>query len=97
VADTIYLEAKNSTVSSISQIPAWMYVLLLVLGWNELMALWRNPILFVLFVVMVGGGYLAVQMGLLVPMMKVANAMVEEGIEIARVSHIPSVIDGRKL
>jgi protein SEY1 len=85
-ADTVYLEAKNSTVSSISRVPAWFYVLLLVLGWNELMALWRNPILFVLFIAMIGGGYLAVQAGLLVPMMKVGNAMVEQMIELARVS-----------
>ena len=56
------------------------------------MALWRNPILFVLFVAMIGGSYLAVQAGLLVPMMKVGNAMVEECIELARVCHTARVL-----
>src|SRR5208282_5782028 len=84
-ADTLYLEAKNSTTSSISQIPAWFYVLLLVLGWNELMAVLRNPILFVLFAIIAGGGYLIVQAGLLGPIMKIGNAVVDQSVEIARV------------
>lgn len=84
-ADTVYLEAKNSTISSISQIPPWFYVLLLVLGWNELMAVLRNPVLFVLFALMAGGGYIIVQLGLLGPIIKVTNAAVEQGIELARV------------
>jgi hypothetical protein len=85
-ADTLYLEAKNSTISSISNIPAWFYVLLLILGWNELMAVIRNPILFVLFALMAGGGYLVVQAGLLGPLMKVGNAVVDQSVEIARVT-----------
>ncbi|TIA90053.1 hypothetical protein E3P99_01767 [Wallemia hederae] len=43
-ADAIYLEAKRSVVSSISKIPLWFYVALLVLGWNELWAVLSNPI-----------------------------------------------------
>ena len=85
-ADTLYLEAKNSTVSSITNIPVWFYVLLLVLGWNELMAVLRSPILFVLFVAMAGGAYLVVQAGLVGSMMKIGNAAFEQGIEIARVN-----------
>jgi protein SEY1 len=84
-ADTVFLEAKNSTIPSISNVPAWFYVLLLVLGWNELMAVLRNPVLFVLFVLMSGGGYLVVQAGLLGPLMKVGNAVVDQSVDIARV------------
>jgi len=84
-ADTVFLEAKNSTISSISQIPPWFYVLLLVLGWNELMAVLRNPMLMVLFVIMAGGGWLVVQAGMVGPMLKIGNAMVEQSVEIARV------------
>jgi len=84
-ADTVFLEAKNSTISSISQIPPWFYVLLLVLGWNELMAVLRNPILIVLFVVMAGGGWIVVQAGMVGPIVKIGNAVVEQSLEIARV------------
>jgi hypothetical protein len=49
------------------------------------MAVLRNPILFVLFALMAGGGYLVVQAGLLGPIMKVGNAAFEQSIEIARV------------
>jgi protein SEY1 len=90
-ADTIFLEAKNSTISSIAQVPGWFYVLLIVLGWNEMMAVLRNPVLFVLFIILAGGGYLAVQAGMVGPMMKIGNAVVEQSVEIARVRtpHFP--------
>jgi protein SEY1 len=84
-ADALYLEAKNSTISSISNIPSWFYILLLVLGWNELMAVLRNPLWIVLFAIMAGGGYLVVQAGLVGPLMKIGNAVVEQSVDIARV------------
>lgn len=34
-ADAYYVEAKRSLVSSISQVPAWIYAVMAVLGWNE--------------------------------------------------------------
>ncbi|KAJ4487445.1 root hair defective 3 GTP-binding protein [Lentinula lateritia] len=45
-ADLAYVEAKRSTVSSVAQIPFWMYGVLLVLGWNEFMMVLFNPIYF---------------------------------------------------
>lgn len=45
-ADAYYVEAKRSTVSSIAQIPYWMYGMLVVLGWNEAMAVLFNPLYF---------------------------------------------------
>jgi hypothetical protein len=56
-----------------------------VLGWNELMAVLRNPILIVLFVVMAGGGWIVVQAGMVGPIVKIGNAVVEQSLEIARV------------
>ena len=50
------------------------------------MAVIRNPVLFVLFAIMAGGGYLVVQAGLLGPLMKIGNAVVNQSVEIARVS-----------
>jgi len=43
-ADAYYVEAKRSTVSSIAQIPYWMYGVLVVLGWNEAMVVLFNPL-----------------------------------------------------
>jgi protein SEY1 len=71
-----------------SNIPAWFYVLLLVLGWNELMAVIRNPIWILLFALMAGGGYLVVQAGLVGPLMKIGNAVVEQSVDIARVIRV---------
>jgi hypothetical protein len=93
-ADALYVEAKRSVISSISQVPAWFYVILLVLGWNELMAVLRNPILFVLFIAMAGGGFLVVQAGMVGPMAKVGNAVLEQSVEIARV-HSPHCVGCR--
>jgi hypothetical protein len=45
-ADAYYVEAKRSTVLSIAQIPYWMYGVLVVLGWNEAMAVLFNPLYF---------------------------------------------------
>ena len=49
-ADAYYVEAKRSTVSSIAQIPLWMYGVLVVLGWNEAMTVLFNPLYFVVLI-----------------------------------------------
>lgn len=54
-----------------------------------MMAVLRNPVLFVLFILLAGGGYLAVQAGMVGPMMKIGNAVVEQSVEIARVPPRP--------
>lgn len=51
-ADAYYVEAKRSTVSSIAQIPVWIYGVLVVLGWNEAMAVLFNPLYFATMLVM---------------------------------------------
>jgi hypothetical protein len=45
-ADAYYVEAKRSMVSSVAQIPYWMYGVLVVLGWNEAMTVLFNPVYF---------------------------------------------------
>lgn len=37
-ADGVYVEAKRSAIGGMTQVPLYFYVLLLVLGWNEIMA-----------------------------------------------------------
>ena len=50
------------------------------------MAVLRNPILMVLFMIMAGGAWLVVQANLVGPIIKIGNAVVEQSVEIARVS-----------
>jgi hypothetical protein len=54
--DAYYVEAKRSTVtvSSIAQIPYWMYGVLVVLGWNEAMMVLFNPLYFAVLLSMLG-------------------------------------------
>jgi hypothetical protein len=54
-ADAYYVEAKRSTVSSVAQIPLWMYGVVVVLGWNEAMAVLFNPIYFTLLLLSLAG------------------------------------------
>lgn len=53
-ADAYYVEAKRSTVSSVAQIPLWIYGVLVVLGWNEAMAVLFNPLYFATLLIMAG-------------------------------------------
>lgn len=45
-SDAYYLEAKRSMVASKAQIPVWIYGVLVVLGWNEFVAVIRSPVYF---------------------------------------------------
>lgn len=56
-ADAYYVEAKRSTVASIAQIPVWMYGVLVVLGWNEAMAVLFNPLYFAMLAVSLVSAY----------------------------------------
>lgn len=45
-----FLETKRSLISQATTIPPWIYVLLLILGWNEFMAIIRSPLYLMLFI-----------------------------------------------
>lgn len=51
-------------VSSISQIPYWIYIVLVVLGWNEFIAVLRSPVYFTILLLSAAGFYLVVQLNL---------------------------------
>lgn len=56
-ADAYYLEAKRSMVSSISQVPVWIYAVMVLLGWNEFIAVIRSPIYFTFLLLLGTGAY----------------------------------------
>jgi len=77
-ADAYYVEAKRSTVSSIAQIPYWMYGVLVILGWNEAMAVLFNPMYFVFLLVFLASAYVIVQLGLVGPLLQVTRTVGSE-------------------
>lgn len=79
-----YLDAKRSIVSSVASIPMFFYVLLLVLGWNELMALIRNPLYFLTIAFAGLVAYAVYRLNLTTPVEQVARAMFETTLEIVK-------------
>ncbi|KAK3314829.1 protein SEY1 [Apodospora peruviana] len=84
MADGVYVEAKRSAIGGITQVPLYFYAILLVLGWNEIVMVLRNPFLFLLILVMGGGTYVAYTLNLLGPMMQMANAASNQAVEIGK-------------
>lgn len=83
-ADGVYVEAKRSAIGGMTQVPWYFYVLLLVLGWNEIWMVLRNPIMFILLILIGGGTYTAWYLNLLGPMMQMGNAAINQGVDIAK-------------
>ena len=77
-ADAIYLDAKRSIAANRTSIPPFMYVLLLVLGWNEFMMILRNPILFVLSIILLTGFYFAYNMQMVGPILTITNSVLNQ-------------------
>ncbi|KAF5355429.1 hypothetical protein D9758_006402 [Tetrapyrgos nigripes] len=77
-ADAYYVEAKRSTVSSVAQIPFWIYVVLVVLGWNEFMMVLFNPLYFMFLLIFGAGAYLTIQLGLAGPLLQIGTTMAAE-------------------
>ncbi|KDR75138.1 hypothetical protein GALMADRAFT_122750 [Galerina marginata CBS 339.88] len=74
-ADAYYVEAKRSTVSSVAQIPYWMYGVLVVLGWNEAMAVLFNPLYFAFLLIALAASYIIIQLGLVGPLLQVVRTV----------------------
>ncbi|KAI0850214.1 root hair defective 3 GTP-binding protein [Daldinia vernicosa] len=83
-ADGVYVEAKRSAIGGITQVPLYFYGLLLALGWNEILTVLRNPVLFVLLVIIAGGLYVSYSLNLLGPMMQMSNAAWNQASEIGK-------------
>ncbi|SJX61495.1 related to SEY1-GTPase with a role in ER morphology [Sporisorium reilianum f. sp. reilianum] len=77
-ADALYVEAKRSTVSSIAQIPVWMYGVMVVLGWNEFMAVLSSPVYFAFLLVLAASAYVVYKLNLGGPLVSVTKAVGRE-------------------
>ncbi|OHE99198.1 sey1 [Colletotrichum orchidophilum] len=83
-ADGVYVEAKRSAIGGVAQVPLYFYALLVALGWNEIIAVVRNPFLFVFLIMLAGGTYVAYTLNMLGPMYQMANAAANQGVEIGK-------------
>ncbi|KAH8918445.1 root hair defective 3 GTP-binding protein [Atractiella rhizophila] len=77
-ADAYYVEAKRSMVSSISQIPYWMYGVVALLGWNEFIAVIRSPVYFTMLLVLGAAAYVTVALGMAGPVLALGRGISRE-------------------
>ncbi|EMD37674.1 hypothetical protein CERSUDRAFT_114317 [Gelatoporia subvermispora B] len=77
-ADAYYVEAKRSTVSSIAQIPYWMYGVLVVLGWNEAMVVLFNPLYFAMLICLAATAWVIIQLGMVGPLFQLTRTLGNE-------------------
>lgn len=57
-AEMTFMEAKRAVVSTTNQIPLWLILLLIVLGWNEFMTVLSSPLYLLLTCVLMAAIYL---------------------------------------
>ncbi|RDX47836.1 protein SEY1 [Lentinus brumalis] len=74
-ADAYFVEAKRSTVSSVAQIPYWMYGVLVVLGWNEAMVVLFNPLYFAMLLLLLASAWIIVQLGMVGPVFQIFRTL----------------------
>ncbi|CAD6451757.1 b58e7377-7261-499a-a9c5-c074dc576076 [Sclerotinia trifoliorum] len=83
-ADGVYVEAKRSAIGGVAQVPLYFYGLLLALGWNEIVAVLRNPIYFVFLILCGVAGYVTYTLNLWGPIIRMLNAASTQGVEIGK-------------
>ncbi|KAI3404536.2 SEY1 [Candida oxycetoniae] len=82
--DAKFVETKRSIVQHITQIPYYIYLIIMLLGWNEFMAVIRNPFTFSLAIIFGVSLYVLYTMNLLKPALVVGQRLVDEIIVVAK-------------
>ncbi|KAL2001706.1 hypothetical protein VTN02DRAFT_1374 [Thermoascus thermophilus] len=80
-ADGVYVEAKRSAIGGMTQVPLYFYGLLVALGWNEIIAVLRNPAYFFLLFLCAVGAYIIHQLNLWSPIFKMVEAASNQALE----------------
>ncbi|KAF3041500.1 Dynamin-like GTPase that mediates homotypic ER fusion [Didymella heteroderae] len=83
-ADGVYVEAKRSAIGGMTQVPLYFYGLLLALGWNEIIAVLRNPVYFIMMILLAVGAYVTYTLNLWGPMARMANAASAQALDIGK-------------
>lgn len=96
-ADAVFLEVKRGASNSLSEVPKSMWLLLLVLGFNELSSLFSylisNPIMFFVLLCLFAMLWMLYQSGLLFPTLKVAMRTVQPTTQ-AFLNSVGPMLDG---
>ena len=82
--DAKFMETKRSIVQHVTQIPYYIYIIILLLGWNEFMAVVRNPFTFSLAIILGASLYILYTMNLLKPALTVTQRLVDEVIAVGK-------------
>lgn len=77
-SDALYLDSKRAMVANKTSIPVYIWMIILVLGWNEFMAILRNPFLFVIAIIGLTSFYFAYNTQMLGPILTVVSAMLNQ-------------------
>ncbi|RCK63968.1 Protein SEY1 [Candida viswanathii] len=82
--DAKYIETKRSIVQHITQIPYYIYLIIVFLGWNEFMAVIRNPLLFSLALLLGASVFILYKLNLLKPAIVVAQRTLDEAVAVGK-------------
>ncbi|OAV91610.1 hypothetical protein PTTG_09397 [Puccinia triticina 1-1 BBBD Race 1] len=83
-SDAYYLEAKRSLVSSISQIPYWMYAVIAILGWNEFLAVLKSPVYFATILILAFGVWVTFKLNMQGPIVAIGTGLYHETSKVAQ-------------
>jgi len=76
--EILYIDAKHSVVATTSEIPYWMFIVIIVLGWNEFMAVLRNPIYFLLALLAIVTAYALYRTHMIQPVLKIIRSILRD-------------------
>lgn len=71
----MFLDAKRSLVSGSGSIPVWVIILLIILGWNEFIAIISSPIYLLLSMILVSALFIIYHLHLSGPLMTVLHTL----------------------
>ncbi|PNS14463.1 Protein SEY1 [Sphaceloma murrayae] len=83
-ADGVYVEAKRGAIGGVAQVPLYFYGLLLALGWNEIVAVLKNPAYFLLLALTLIGAYVTYTLNLWGPILRMTNAATQQAMEVGK-------------
>ena len=74
-AEAMFLEAKRSLVYGSSSIPVWVIILLVVLGWNEFIAIISSPLYLFISLLLISSFFIIHHLRLSGPLMTAFNTI----------------------
>ncbi|KAI5963861.1 SEY1 [Candida theae] len=95
--DAKFVETKRSIVQHVTQIPYYVYLIIIALGWNEFMAVVRNPFTFALAILFAASIYILYTLNLLKPAIAVGQRLIDDAVIIAKEKLREVLIDDHEI